>query len=212
LTSSEKVFLPPERDEDGTYFQMYVDPKNSEWNTVVASSDPNLQVSEGDYVRIKGKVVGKYEGENAFGASLTLPWVAADSVEVVDAAAAASPAIETLPPQEGTKAGITMTVEKVEFADDETRVFLAVENGSSAQFDFFSSSGKAVQEGQQYDSTFSGADYPELSSEVVPGAHTSGVMVFPAMSPDAGLDLHLEGYSSDSNVGDYGSLSWVFHW
>jgi hypothetical protein len=207
-----KIFLSPERDKDGTYFQMYVDPKNSEFNTVVASTDTGLKVSADDYVRVKGTVAGKLEGKNAFGGDVTAPVVKADSVEVVDALAAASPAIETLPPRRQTKAGITITVEKVEFAEDETRAFLTVKNGSSAKFSFYGSSAKAVQGGRQYEPTFSMAEYPELSSEIVPGAHTSGVILFPKMQPNAGLDLHLEGYSANSNVGEYGTLTWLFHW
>jgi hypothetical protein len=103
-------------------------------------------------------------------------------------------------------------VQKVEFAEDETRVFLAVKNGSSAQFNFYGSSGKAVQGGRQYESTYSGTDYPELSSDLVPGVFTSGVVVFPKMRPNAGLDLYFEGSSENYAVGDYGTLSWRFRW
>lgn len=206
-----QVFTAPERDEQGTYLQMYADPKNSEWNTIVGYGDPKLKVKEDDYVHVSGTVKGKYEGQNALGADLTVPIVLADTVKVVDAVAAASPAIKTLPRQQQSQAGITTTVQKVEFAEDETRVFLAIQNGSSAKYDFYSSSGLAVQRGRQYESDYSG-DYPELSSTILPGAYTSGVMVFPKMKPNAGLDLHLEGSSSDYNVGDYGTLTWRFHW
>jgi len=206
-----QVFLPPERDKDGVYFQMYADPKNAEWNTVVGYGDPAFRVKEDDFVRIQGTVAGKLEGENAFGANLTVPVVRADSIKMVDATAAASPAIKTLPRQRQSQAGITVTVQKVEFAEDETRVFVAVKNGSSAKFSMYESEAKAVQRGRQYESTYSG-DYPELSSDLLPGAYTSGVVVFPKIRPNAGLDLHLEGSSDDYNVGDYGTLTWRFHW
>jgi hypothetical protein len=207
-----QVFLTPERDQDGVYFQMYADPKNAEWNTVVGYADPTFRVKADDFVRVRGTVSGKFEGENAFGADLTVPVVLADSVKVVDAVAAASPAIKTLPRQQQSQAGITTTVQKVEFAEDETRVFVAIKNGSSAKYNFYSSSALAVQRGRQYESTYSGADYPELSSTILPGAYTSGVIVFPKMRPKAGLDLHLEGSSSNYDVGDYGTLTWRYHW
>jgi hypothetical protein len=65
---------------------------------------------------------------------------------------------------------------------------------------------------RQYESTFSSTDYPELSSDLVPGAFTSGVIVFPKMRPKGGLDVYLEGSSEDYDVGDYGTLNWRFHW
>jgi hypothetical protein len=207
-----QIFLPPERDEGSVYFQMYADPKNSEWNTIVSYADGSLRVKEDDFVRVRGTVVGKFEGENAFGAALTVPVVTADSIRIVDATAAASPAVRTLPRRQIAQAGITITVQKVDFAEDETRVFLAVKNGSRSQFNLYSSSGKAVQRGRQFESTYSSGDYPELSSEILPGVFTSGVIVFPPMGPNAGLEIHLEGYSEDSSVGDYGSLTWSFRW
>ena len=37
-----QVFVDPERDAKGTYLQVYVDPKNSDWATIVGVKDPNL--------------------------------------------------------------------------------------------------------------------------------------------------------------------------
>lgn len=207
-----KVFQPPESDEGVMYIQMYADPKNLEWNTIVTYEDSGLRLREDDFVHVRGTAAGKVEGENAFGATLTVPLVTADSIRVVDSTAAASPALRTLSRKQVTQAGVTITVQKVEFAEDETRVFLAVKNGSSAQFSIYSSSGKAVQGGRQYESTFSWDDYPELSSEIVPGAFTSGVIVFPKMRPSGGLDVYLEGSSENYDVGDYGTLKWRFGW
>jgi hypothetical protein len=38
-----------ERDAKGTYIQMWADPKNSDWNTVVGYPDPALQVAGRDH-------------------------------------------------------------------------------------------------------------------------------------------------------------------
>jgi hypothetical protein len=64
-------------------------------------------------------------------------------------------------------------------------VFLAVKNNSGADVNIYSSSGKAVSGSRQYDSKFSLADYPEVSSDIAPGAFTTGVVVFPAMNENA---------------------------
>jgi hypothetical protein len=205
-----KVFTAPERDEGAVYFQMYADPKNSEWNTIVAYPDSSLRVRQDDFVRVKGEVTGGYTGENAFGGEVTAPTITADTVSVVDATAAASPATTTLGRATSTQHGITLLVRKVELADDETRVFLKIRNASSSKFSFYGSSGKAVQRGRQFESEYN-SDYPELSTDLLPGASTSGVIVFPPLDPK-GLTLHLEGSSDNYEIGDYGSLTWRFTW
>lgn len=207
-----RIFQNPERDSDGVYFQMWADPTESDYNTIVAFPDSALVLSNGDYVRVLGEVKGAYEGENAFGASLTAVTVLASSVEVVDATEAAPPALATFGEATFTQAGITLTVTKIEIARDETRVFLTVENESGYDFSFYSSSGRAVQAGQQFDSTYSSADYPEISSDVVTGASSSGVVVFPALEPSEPLKLLFEGSSDNIDAGGYGSLKWEFTW
>jgi hypothetical protein len=207
-----KVFTAPERDNDGTYLQVWEDAQNSENNVIVGYRDPNFPVQEGDYVRVVGTVKGKFTGKNAFGAKLTVPTVIADTLKVVDAIDAAPPAIATLGKATGTQAGITITVRKVEFAANETRVFVRVRNGSNANVSIYDSSAKAVQSGRQYDATFSTADYAQLSDDLVPGASTSGVIVFPKMKPSGPLKLILDANSANSDIGNYGTLTYTFTW
>jgi hypothetical protein len=192
---------------------MWADPKNSEWNTVVGSTDTSLAISENDYVRVIGTVQGKYKGKNALGGEVTAPVVRADSVRQVSGLAAASPASYSLGRATYTQHGITVTVQRVDFAPDETRALLFVRNNSNAGFSLYDSSAKLVVGGRQYDSTFGSGDYPELSSDLAPSARTSGVIVFPPISNyRAATVMHLEGNSDDFNVGDYGTLKWQFTW
>lgn len=122
----------------------------------------------------------------------------ATRITVVDALAAAPPALSTLPSQTQADSGITVLVRRIEFAASETRVFLRVTNESNVEASVYTYSMKIVQAGTQVDNASSFGDYPELSSELVAGASTSGVVVFPKLRPDAGLDLHLEVHSSNS--------------
>lgn len=206
-----KIFLQSERDSDGVYFQMYADPAGSEFNTVVASRDTSLRVADGDYVHVVGEVTDAYEGENAFGAELNVPVVIASQVEVVDATAAAPPALETYSSAVHEMNGITVTVDKVEFAESETRVFTSVVNRSGADLSIHSFSSKALQGTKQFEPEFSG-DYPELPSDIVDGADVTGVIVYPSMDPTQGLRLLMEGYSDNPDIGDYGSVKWEFEW
>jgi hypothetical protein len=200
-----------ERDEDGTYLQVWMDTRNSDQNTAVAYRDPQFAVDDQDYVRVKGTVSEALEGENAFGADLTIPTVVADTLEVVDATATALPAHTTYPTQSETQGRIRMVVTKVEAAPDETRVFVRVNNTSDADFSFYSSSGKLVADGRSVKQEY-GGDYEEPASDIAAHSKTSGVILFKTIPKDAALRLILEGSSEDYDIGDYGSLSWTFTW
>ena len=118
-----RVVTATERNKETLALQVWADPRNSEHNTIVGYGDPKFRVAEDDYVRVQGTVEGEFKGKNAFGAEVTGPIVDADMLKVVDATAAAPPALATLPAQSQTKAEITITIRKVELAAAETRVF-----------------------------------------------------------------------------------------
>jgi hypothetical protein len=207
-----KVFTTPERDAKGVYLQVWADPQNSEQNTIVGYADPSFVVSDDDYVRVSGVVKGAYSGENAFGGKISATLILADTVKVVGALAARPTTIAALGSATYTQGGVTVTIRRVEFAAPETRVFMTVRNGSGADVTVYDSSMRAVQAGRQYDNKFSMEDYPELSDDLVPGATTSGVVVFPRMNPHGNLRLYVEVSSEDYNVGDYGTLKYTFTW
>lgn len=79
---SGRVFRNPEVKGGETAFQMFADPENSEWNTIVRAEDAPTDLGNGDTVRVKGTVKGARQGENAFGATVKAVEVDADSVEV----------------------------------------------------------------------------------------------------------------------------------
>lgn len=189
-----QVFAAVERDADGTYWQMWADPRNSEWNTLVLYSDPDFRIKDQDYVHVLGVVHDVFEGENAFGGLITAPAILAISAEVVDATATAPEALRTAEVDLTQKQhGLAVTVSKVEFAAEETRVYVTVENGSGDEASFYSFNAKAVQGSTQYEPDSWGSDYPEVQSDILPGISTSGVIVFEAMDPSAPTKIYLEG-------------------
>jgi hypothetical protein len=90
------VFTDPQRDTKGTYLQVYVDPKNSDWATIVGIHDPNLQVAAQDYVHVVGVMHGKYTGKTVLGVPVTDPVVIASSMTKATALDAATPATSTI--------------------------------------------------------------------------------------------------------------------
>jgi hypothetical protein len=208
-----KVFTEPERDEEATYWQMWAKPKSSDWNTVVGIKNPNFKISNNDYVRVKGVVAGELEAENAFGGKVSGVTIAANSAEVLTALEAATPPTKTLPSKQQTVGNdILVTVEKVEIAPDETRVFVTVKNDSTSNFSLYQHTAKLVVGGQQHEAKFAPEGYPELPSETVGGATSNAVIVFDPIDANQPTEFRIDGYSNDLNIGKYGAVSLKFTW
>jgi hypothetical protein len=79
-----RVLRNPEVRGNKTSFQMFADPENSEWNTIVHADAAPSGLQSGDHVRVKGTVRGAREGENAFGGTVRAVEVDADSVEITE--------------------------------------------------------------------------------------------------------------------------------
>jgi len=195
-----QVFTDPQRDAKGTYLQVYVDPKNSDWATIVAVRDPNLQIAAQDYVHVVGVINGKYTGKTVLGVPVTDPVVIASSVTKATALDAATPATSTINVDSTQKqSGVAITVSKVEFAPDETRVFVSVHNSSKSTAHFYDFDAKAVQGTHQFDAN-SQLDYPTVSSDILPGVTSAGVISFPAMNAHAATKLVFQAASDNYNL------------
>lgn len=192
-----KIFVTPERDADGTYIQAYVD-NDMDKNIIIGIEDPNLDVSMDDIIHIIGTVKGSFEGENAFGGTVTAPSILASSIEVTDYATAFAPAIKTIEvSQEKAQHDVVITVEKIEIAETETRVYARVKNNSEYTYNFYTWSSKATIGSTQYEVQDNWeAGYPEISSTILSGVESSGIITFPKFEGDS-VTLHLDGISDN---------------
>jgi len=178
-----QVFTTPEKDEDGTYFQMWADPKNGEYNTMIAYYDPSLEITQNDFVRITGTVDSAYTGENQLGVEITAPFIIADNVEKIDAQEILAPTkllvnVNKMYDQHG----LTISLNKIELADEETRLYVTVKNNTQDMASFYSSSTKATQGTNQFDEQINyEANYPEISYELLPGVVSSGMVILQSM-------------------------------
>ncbi len=199
VTLSGQVFSEPEYDESGVYFQMFIDVENAEGNTIVAYPDPDFELESDDYVKLTGAVAGTFEGTNAFGGTVTAPQIIATELEKSSYAEVVAPALKTveLDDATGTQYGYTVSVTKIEFAENETRVYVTVNNNGSDTFSLYSFDAKVIQDGKQYEEESNyDADYPEVQSDLLPGATTEGIITFPAME-QKDLQIVLEAYSEN---------------
>ncbi|MGX8834924.1 hypothetical protein ACWG0P_12050 [Amedibacillus sp. YH-ame6] len=172
-----------EESEDGFAFQMWQDTENYKNNTVVyLKEDPKL--SDKDYVILEGKILGEFEGENAFGSAVTAPAIQAVSVKKGDYKSVIAPTLKevALENVSSTQNDVTISISKVEFAKNETRVYMKIVNNSGAQFNFYSFNTNAIQGTKQYEHELNfKADYPEIQSDIRSGVTEEGVLVYPVM-------------------------------
>lgn len=206
ITLTGQIFGSPEQDEDGIYFQMYADPAEYEKNTLVMYQGEDIEISDGDYVTITGTVGGKYEGENIFGGTITAPVISATKLEVTDYITAVSPTLDEIAVnQTQEQLGYEITVEKIEFAKDETRFYIKVANNGANEFSVYSFNMTVTQGQNQYEEQDNwDADYPEIQTDLRPGIVSEGIVTFPAMEADD-LTIIIEGRSSDwgEDIEDY---------
>ncbi|MPM54175.1 hypothetical protein SDC9_100949 [bioreactor metagenome] len=198
VTISGQIFTGIERDSKGVYFQIWADPKNADKNTIVEYKNTDAALEKYDYVKVEGKVVGTYEGENAFGVKITALQIEASAVVTVGYIEAVSPtlrSVNVMSVQE--QYGYQIDLQKVEFADAETRIYLSVTNGGKSDFSVFSFDVKLVQKGKQFEEQPNyAAHYPEIQTGLLPGITTEGVIVFPAIE-QSNFKLVLKASSGD---------------
>lgn len=198
------VFVDPERDSNGVYLQVFADPENHEKNTIVAIDDPDFDVEMDDYVHVEGVITDTFKGTNAFGGDVSAPVVVADMIEVVDYVDAISPTLETIEVDQSiNQHGYDMHVDKVEMAENMTRLYITITNNTEDYIHFYSFDSRLLIDNKQLEEEFGfyEADFPELQSEILPGVETEGVIIFPPVDLDTDkMTFHAEGSSDNYDL------------
>lgn len=198
-----QVFVEPEKDDDGVALQIWNDPKNVQNNFVVYYSGDN-SIKSNDYVMVDGEISGEFSGENAFGGEVSAPLIKADTVEVKSYMEIMAPTTKEITPNASQEQhDLTITVDKIEYSDIETRLYLTVKNDGKETASYGMYDVKIVQDGKQIEQDQSSSSiydggYPELSYEVTAGASTSGILVFPVIDPDKDLKVIVPDAYSDN--------------
>jgi hypothetical protein len=180
-----------DRSDGSLAVQMWTD--DDQDNQVIAVlPDTSMKVKSEDYLKITGTVHDLWEGTTALGAEIEVPRIVADSAAITDATAM-HPAIARLPTQAQMLGDVRYKV-RVEFAEDQTRLYVSAQNDGydDANVD---SDPSVVSNGRQIEQDDNDGD---LSYELSPSAHTSGVLIYPALRK-SGLMIRFSGYDSDYN-------------
>ncbi|MFJ8260257.1 DUF4352 domain-containing protein [Peribacillus asahii] len=194
-----KVFIEPEKDDDGTYLQVYAD-NNEERNTIVGIEDPDLEVKVDDIIHVVGTVKDVFEGENAFGGTISAPMITAEKVEVTDYATAFAPVKKTIDVNKKIdQHGYVLKLEKIEIAEKETRAYVTITNNSKDTISFYSFNTKLITGGKQLEQT-DDYNYPEIQSDILPGVTTEGIIAFPVIPESGDLKVYMEGSSENYDI------------
>ncbi len=198
---SGRVFTDPESSDGTLAFQMWTDPVNLEKDIVVYYNG-NLDLKTDDYVKLTGYIYGTLEGENAFGASVTAPIIVATKLEKSSYMDVVEPTLKSIEYTDKVinQQGYQIEVTKVEFAENETRVYVTATNNTNEEFSIYTYSVTAIQGNKQYEVTSNyDADYSELQSDLQPSVTSSGILVFDSLE-QSDFRLVIEGSSSNWDI------------
>lgn len=176
-------------------------------NVFMLAVEAGTEIETDDYIVVDGIILGTYEGTNAFGSTISNLAIVATDIEVLSYMDAVVPTVSEIIPEGASldQNGVTISVDKIEFAEKETRVYITEQNNSGETFNLYSFNAVILQDGQQIEpdsssmSRYNG-DYPEVSSDLRSGATSSGVIIFPAMDSSIDFTFEIEGHSDDFHM------------
>ena len=90
--------------------------------------------------------------------------------------------------------GITINITKIEFAEKETRVYLAITNNliDGSNFSLYQFDSCIVYNQKQYEqNTNYDANYPSINTEIVNGVSTDGIITFKPIDFSSGGEIKI---------------------
>jgi len=184
--------------------QIWLDPETCEQNLMLYYST-DVEVKQGDYISCSGYIDSVTKYKNAYDAELQVPLVFSSDLKLATYIDVVAPTLESIMPENLKKEshGYTVSVDKVEFSEKETRVYVSVSNNGKATL--YVGDSVIIQDGKQYKSTTNyDANYDEIHYKIIKGASSAGIVVFPAINPadfELSFDVHSDDF--DENLGEY---------
>ena len=197
-----KVFSV-EKDGDTVAMQVWYDVEDAEQQFIVyADKEIASGVKEDSFVKVDGEIAGTFTGENYFGGEIKALMINADSLEVGGYDDIYAPAESTKEIGETQdQNGVSITLDRVEYAKGEARVYISVKNDSGDTASIYTFNAKAIQDGKQFEHEDNyEADADGDIGEVLDGASKEGVIRFKGLDPDKGFKLTLEAYSDNFDI------------
>lgn len=175
---------------------VWLAPEENE-QTVIIQCETDTNIYSGDYISCEGYIKRVSKFKNDFGTTLITPIIHSTNIQKITYMEAMRPTLKTVRLNNAIceQYGYSITVNKVEFSDVETRVYITVKNKGSSDFTVYEDYATIVQNGKQYDTQYNrDANYEEIAHEIVVGASSSGVITFPAIKQND-FQFIIEGYT-----------------
>jgi len=188
-------------EEDITMIQINADVENATDNTLIYYKG-SLKISEEDYIKVTGYILGTTEYENMIGGVVSAPVIVATDLKKSSYIEVVRPTIKevTYSDKVINQKNYEIKINKVEFAEKETRIYVEASNKAKDDFSIYTYSSVVTQNGNQFDQESNyNADYKELNSELKPGVTANGIITFPAIQ-QKDFDLIIEGSSDDWDI------------
>ena len=202
----------PEKNGDTVTLQAWYDTKNYSQNFIVYTNETDESFSSNDYIIVDGIVDGELKGENYFGEEVTAPLITDAKVTKSTYKDVVAPTVSEISPNAtAEQKGFTVSVEKVEYSDVETRVYMTVANNTNESISFGAYDIKILLDNKQINidnasSSMYDGNYPELSYDIAAGASTSGVLVFPIIEQGQDFQIIVPDIFSDNYEEEFSDM------
>ena len=192
-----------DKDGDAVAMQAWYDVEDAEKQFIVyASKEIAADVKEDSFIRVDGKITGTFTGENYFGGEITALLIEAESLDVGGYDDIYAPAETTRELGETQdQHGVSVTLDRIEYARDEARVYLTVRNESGYTASIYTFNAKAIQDGKQFEHEDNyEAGYDGDIGEVVDGAGKDGILRFRGLDPEKPVKILIGAYSDNYDI------------
>ena len=184
--------------EDKIYFEMYADPHGYNNVTEIYYLGEN-SFELGDVVTVDGKITGAHVYTDIYGNEVVALKIESDNVVEGNYIDCFSPTIKEVIIEETIdQYGYAFTINKIEYAEEETRLYVTITNAGDAELDVSENKIIMVQNQKQYKRQSNQfANYESIDTTLYPDTVTSGIITFPPMRTESGGKIYCEAYCED---------------
>lgn len=183
------------------HLQSFQDFRKYEHPTVVILDKKDISYEEGEFIKVKGKIIGGVTVVDEEGVEMTAVKIKAKKIKKIKSTEAI-PAEDSIEVGYDVKEnGITGTIEKIDFTSDEIRVYLKVKNSSNQKVEIFPEHSFVEQDGNKYEVDVNNYLYEDvhISNVIKSGESASGVIVFKRIDPNLPFNFTLEGIKGNKS-------------
>lgn len=195
---SGRVHQDSKVQEDEIYFEMYADSHGYNKMTEIYYSGVDSFALD-DVVTVDGKIIGSHVYTDIYGNEIVAPMIESDNVIKGNYIDCFSPTIkESIVEETIDQYGYAFTINKIEYAEDETRLYVTISNAGDAELNVSQNRIIIVQNQKQYEyQSNQFAKYESIDTRLYPDTVTSGIVTFPPMDPESSVKIYCEAYCVD---------------